>query len=85
MQKTVIVNAHVISPAVDLEGATVVIEGRRISQVTARRVAARPDASTTVARPYHPGVSFPPAEFHRGRPVVAGPHQCCWTSVPQKH
>ena len=48
MQKTVIVNAHVISPAVDLEGATVVIEGRRISQVTARRVAARPDASTTV-------------------------------------
>ena len=48
MQKTVIVNAHVISPAVDLEGATVVIEGRRISPVTARHVAARPDASTTV-------------------------------------
>ena len=48
MQKTVIVNAHVISPGLDLEGATVVIEGRKIRQVTAGRAAAKPDASTTV-------------------------------------
>ncbi len=30
MQKTVIVNAHVISPGVDLENAVIVIEGGKI-------------------------------------------------------
>ena len=35
MQKTVIVNAHVISPGVDLKKATIVIEGRKIKSVTA--------------------------------------------------
>ena len=30
MQKTIIVNAHVISPDVDLKDATIVIEGNRI-------------------------------------------------------
>lgn len=29
MKKTVIVNAHVISPGVDLENATIVIDGER--------------------------------------------------------
>ena len=29
MQKTIIKNAHVISPSVDLEGATIVIEGKK--------------------------------------------------------
>ena len=48
MQKTVIVNAHVISPGVDIERAAVVIEGRKIRQVAKGKVAARPDASTTV-------------------------------------
>ena len=48
MQKTVIVNAHVISPGVDLEGATLVIEGNRIKKVVAGKVAAKADASTTV-------------------------------------
>ena len=33
MQKTVIVNAHVISPGVDLENATIVVEGARIKRV----------------------------------------------------
>ena len=48
MQKTVIVNAHVISPGVDLKGATVVIEGDRIKKVTAGKVAAKASATTTV-------------------------------------
>ena len=48
MQKTVIVNAHVISPGVDLEGATLVIEGNRIKKVVAGKAAAKADASTTV-------------------------------------
>ena len=48
MQKTVIVNAHVISPDVDLKGATVVIEGDRIKKVTAGKVAAKASATTTV-------------------------------------
>ena len=33
MQKTVIINAHVISPGVDLRNATIVIEGRKIKGV----------------------------------------------------
>ena len=48
MQKTVIVNAHVISPGVDLKGATVVIEGGRIKKVSAGKVAAKASATTTV-------------------------------------
>ena len=48
MQKTVIINAHVISPDVELTDATIVIEGRRIKRVTAKNVAAKPDQETTV-------------------------------------
>ena len=48
MQRTVIVNAHVISPGVDIERAAVVVEGRKIRQIVKGRAAARPDASTTV-------------------------------------
>ena len=33
MQKTVIINAHVISPGVDIKNATIVIEGRKIKGV----------------------------------------------------
>ena len=33
MQKTVIINAHIISPGVDLKNATIVIEGRKIKEV----------------------------------------------------
>ena len=47
MQKTVIKNAHVISPGVDAAGATVVIEGKRISLVTTRKVSEK-GASTVV-------------------------------------
>ena len=39
--KTIIVNAHVISPGVDLEKASVVIEGERIVRVSAKPVAAK--------------------------------------------
>ncbi len=48
MKKTVIVNAHVISPGVDLENATIVVAGERIARVSAKRVAAKADARTTV-------------------------------------
>jgi N-acetylglucosamine-6-phosphate deacetylase len=49
MDRTVIVNAHVISPGVDLEGASVVIENGRIASVSARSSSRRrPDADTTV-------------------------------------
>ena len=48
MKKTVIVNAHVISPDVDLVGATIVVEGERIRRVTAQKVAAKADRNTTV-------------------------------------
>ena len=48
MKKTVIVNAHVISPDVDLVGATIVVEGERIRRVTAQKVAAKADKNTTV-------------------------------------
>ena len=39
--KTLIVNAHVISPGVDLPQATVVVEDGKISRVTAAKVAAK--------------------------------------------
>ena len=42
MQKTIIKNAHVISPSVDLEGATIVIEGKKIKSVGKKSVAAKP-------------------------------------------
>ena len=48
MQKTVIVNAHVISPGVDLANATIVVEGSRIKRVAAGAAAPKPTASTTV-------------------------------------
>ena len=38
MQKTIIKNAHVISPGVDVENATVVVEGGRIARVTTAKV-----------------------------------------------
>ena len=41
MQKTIIQNAHVISPDLDLAGATVVVEGTRITYVGAKAVKAR--------------------------------------------
>ena len=48
MQKTVIVNAHVISPDVDIKDATIVIEGKKIKLVKAGKVAAKADRNTTV-------------------------------------
>ena len=48
MQKTVIVNAHVISPGVDLKDATIVVEGKRIKSVAAGRSAPKADKDTTV-------------------------------------
>ena len=48
MKRTVIVNAHVISPGVDAEGATVVIEGKKIKLVSARKSAPKADKDTTV-------------------------------------
>ena len=48
MQKTVIVNAHVISPDVDVKNATIVIEGKKIKLVKAGKVAAKADKNTTV-------------------------------------
>ena len=47
MQKTVIKNAHVISPDVDLVGATIVVEGKKITQVTTKKVSEK-GASTIV-------------------------------------
>ena len=46
--KTIIVNAHVISPDLDLPKATVVVENGRIRKVTAAKVAAKADAKTAV-------------------------------------
>ena len=46
MQKTIIKNAHVISPDVDLANATIVIEGKRIKSVSARPVSEK--GATTV-------------------------------------
>ena len=48
MQKTVIVNAHVISPGVDLKKATVVIEGRKIREVRTGGEAVAPAKNVTV-------------------------------------
>ena len=48
MQKTVIVNAHVISPGVDMEKATIVVEGGRIKKVSAGSAAPKASATTTV-------------------------------------
>ena len=42
MQKTVIINAHVISPDVDLKSATIVIEGRKIKSVTSGKASRLP-------------------------------------------
>ena len=41
MQKTLIRNARVISPGVDVENATIVIEGRKITSVTTRKTSTR--------------------------------------------
>ena len=41
MQKTIIKGAHVISPGVDLENATIVIEGAKIAAVTTRKASER--------------------------------------------
>ena len=46
MQKTIIKNAHVVSPDVDIENATIVIEGKRIKSVTTRPVSEK--GATTV-------------------------------------
>ncbi len=47
--KTVIVNAHVISPGVDIEGASVVIEGGKIRSVArGGKAAVKADKNTTV-------------------------------------
>ena len=48
MQKTIILNAHVISPGVDIEGASVVVENGRITKVTRAKVAAKASANVTV-------------------------------------
>ena len=48
MKKTVIVNAHVISPSVELENATIVIEGERIARVSAKGGVAKASRDTTV-------------------------------------
>ena len=42
MQKTIIRNAHVISPDVDIENAVIVIEGKTIKSVGKKDVAAKP-------------------------------------------
>ena len=46
--KTVIANAHVISPGVDLENATIVLDGDRIASVSAKKAPPKADAKTTV-------------------------------------
>ena len=49
MQKTVIINAHGVSPGVDIKKATVVIEGRKIKSVTAGKNAeVKPAKDVTV-------------------------------------
>ena len=49
MQKTVIINAHVISPGVDIKNATVVIEGKKIKGVIANGPkSASPEKNCTV-------------------------------------
>ena len=46
--KTIIVNAHVISPDLDLPNATIVIDGSKIKSVSTKKVAAKADKNTTV-------------------------------------
>ena len=46
--KTIIVNAHVISPDLDLPNATIVIDGLKIKSVSSKKVAAKADKNTTV-------------------------------------
>ena len=48
MQKTVIINAHIISPDVDIKNATIEIVGKKIKSVTAGKVAVKADKNTTV-------------------------------------
>ena len=48
MQKTIIKNAHVISPGVDVENATITIEGGRIKSVSTRKGASEKGATTVV-------------------------------------
>ncbi len=48
MQKTVIVNAHVVSPGLDIAAATVVVEGRKIKSVKPGKAAVKADSRTTV-------------------------------------
>ena len=48
MQKTIIINAHVISPGVDIEGASVVVENGRITKVTKAKLAAKASAIVTI-------------------------------------
>ena len=49
MKKTIIVNAHVISPDVDVEGAAIVIEGKKIKSVSKKASAnLRADKDTTI-------------------------------------
>ena len=48
MQKTVIVNAHVISPGVDIKDATIVIEGDRTSKVTKAKLSVKASAGVTL-------------------------------------
>ena len=48
MKKTVIVNAHVVSPGVDIEKATIIVEGKKIKQVLKGSKAVKSDANTTV-------------------------------------
>ena len=48
MQKTIIINAHVISPGVDIEGASVVVENGRITKVTKAKLAAKASANVTI-------------------------------------
>ena len=46
--RTIIANAHVISPGVDMDGAVVVVEGGRIASVSRRKSVPKADAKTTV-------------------------------------
>ena len=48
MKKTVIVNAHVVSPGVDIENATIIVEGKKIKKVVKGSKAVKSDANTTV-------------------------------------
>ena len=48
MSKVIIVNAHVISPDVDIKNATIVIEGKKIKSVKAGKFSAKADKNTTV-------------------------------------